>query len=50
MPKLTINGIEVTTPGPMSILEAARGVGIEIPYYCYHPGLSVVGQCRMCQV
>jgi len=50
MPTLKINGVDVTTPGPATILEAARGVGIEIPHYCYHPGLSVVGQCRMCQV
>ena len=50
MPTLKINGVEIVTPGPMSILEAARGAGIEIPHYCYHPGLGVVGQCRMCQV
>jgi NADH-quinone oxidoreductase subunit G len=34
----------------MSILEAARASGFSIPYYCYHPGLSVVGNCRMCLV
>jgi NADH-quinone oxidoreductase subunit G len=50
MPKLTIDGIEIATPGPMTILEAARLGGIAIPHYCYHPGLAVVGQCRMCQV
>ncbi|HEX7548292.1 MAG TPA: 2Fe-2S iron-sulfur cluster-binding protein, partial [Candidatus Methylomirabilis sp.] len=50
MPTLKINGVEIVTPGPMSILEAARSAGIEIPHYCYHPGLSVVGQCWMCQV
>jgi NADH-quinone oxidoreductase subunit G len=50
MPTLTIDGVEITTPGPVTILEAAKRAGIEIPHYCYHPGLSVVGQCRMCQV
>ena len=50
MPKVTINGVEVTTTGPTTILEAAKSAGIEIPHYCYHPGLSLVGQCRMCQV
>jgi NADH-quinone oxidoreductase subunit G len=50
MPTLKINGVEVTTTGPMTILEAAKSAGIEIPHYCYHPGLSIVGQCRMCQV
>lgn len=32
------------------IIEAAKTVGIRIPHYCYHPGLSVVGSCRMCLV
>jgi NADH-quinone oxidoreductase subunit G len=50
MPTLKINGVEVTVPTPMSILEAAKTLGIEVPHYCYHPGLSVVGQCRLCQV
>ncbi len=50
MPTLKINGMEIATSGPMSILEAAKSAGIEIPHYCYHPGLSVVGQCRLCQV
>lgn len=50
MPTLKIDGVEVTVPANTSILEAARSVGIEIPHYCYHPGLSVVGQCRLCQV
>ena len=31
-------------------IEAAARVGIEIPRYCWHPGLSVVGSCRMCLV
>ncbi|MBI4536596.1 MAG: (2Fe-2S)-binding protein [candidate division NC10 bacterium] len=50
MPTLKIDGAEIAVPGPVSILEAARSAGIEIPHYCYHPGLSLVGQCRMCQV
>ncbi len=50
MPTLKIDGMEVTVPAQTSIIEAAQTVGVEIPSYCYHPGLSVVGQCRMCQV
>jgi NADH-quinone oxidoreductase subunit G len=50
MPTLKIDGVEVTVADRVTILEAARSVGIEIPHYCYHPGLSLVGQCRMCQV
>ncbi len=47
---LTIDGQTVRAPRGTSILEAAKTVGIRIPYYCYHPGLSVVGNCRMCLV
>ncbi len=50
MPTLKIDGVEVTVPPNTTILEAAKTVAIEVPHYCYHPGLSVVGQCRMCQV
>ena len=47
---LTIDGQTVRAPKGEFILEAARSVGISIPSYCYHPGLSVVGSCRMCLV
>ncbi len=50
MPTLTIDGIEVTVPDKTNLIEAAKMVGIEIPHYCYHPGLSVAGNCRMCLV
>ncbi len=50
MPKCTINGKEIEfTPGT-NLIEVARQGGIEVPYFCYHPGLSVVAQCRMCAV
>jgi NADH-quinone oxidoreductase subunit G len=48
--KLTIEGREVEVPAGMSILEAAKTVGVLIPHYCYHPGLPVAGVCRMCLV
>jgi NADH-quinone oxidoreductase subunit G len=47
---LTIDGQQVQAPKGTSILEAAKTVGISIPYYCYHPGLKAVGSCRMCLV
>ena len=50
MPKLTINGIQVEVPEGVTILEAAKGIGVEIPHYCYHPKLSIAGNCRMCLV
>ncbi|MBI3624691.1 MAG: molybdopterin-dependent oxidoreductase [Candidatus Rokubacteria bacterium] len=50
MPKLTIDGKEIEAPAGTNLIEAARRLGIEIPHYCYHPGLSIAGQCRLCMV
>ena len=50
MPKLTIDGREVEVPAGTTIIEAARRLGIDVPHYCYHPGLSIAGNCRMCLV
>src|SRR5689334_16882440 len=47
---LTIDGVQVSVPRGTNLIEAARAAGIEVPYYCYHPHLSVPGNCRMCQV
>ncbi len=46
----TIDGLEVTVPAGTRLIEAAARVGIEVPHYCYHPGLSAPAQCRMCLV
>ncbi len=32
------------------MIQAAEALGIYIPRYCYHPGLSIAGSCRMCLV
>lgn len=48
MPKISVDGIECTFEGKTSLLEAALGGGVEIPHYCFHPGLPVVASCRIC--
>lgn len=50
MASLTINQKPISVPDGTTIIQAAEKVGIEIPRYCYHPGLSVAGSCRMCLV
>jgi NADH-quinone oxidoreductase subunit G len=50
MPKLTIDGHEIEVSPGTNLIEAARLAGIDVPHYCYHPGLSVAGQCRLCMV
>jgi len=47
---LTIDGRQITVEKGTSILQAAIRHGIEVPYYCYHPGLGVDGSCRVCIV
>jgi NADH-quinone oxidoreductase subunit G len=50
MPTVTINDRSVEVERGTNLIEAAKKVGVQIPHYCYHPRLSVVGQCRMCLV
>ncbi|HET7342946.1 MAG TPA: 2Fe-2S iron-sulfur cluster-binding protein [Methylomirabilota bacterium] len=50
MPKVTIDGKEIEVEAGTNLIEAARRLGIEVPHYCYHPALSIAGQCRLCMV
>jgi NADH-quinone oxidoreductase subunit G len=47
---LTIDGKSVSVPPGTLLIEAAKQVGIEIPSFCYYPGLALQGACRMCLV
>jgi NADH-quinone oxidoreductase subunit G len=47
---LTVDGREVVAKPGTNMIEAAKQVGVEIPYYCYHPRLSIAANCRMCMV
>jgi len=47
---LTIDGAPVTVPKGTSVLQAAISAGIQVPYYCYHPGLGIDASCRVCLV
>ncbi len=50
MPTFTIDGRELTVPDGTTVLQAALANGIEIPHFCYHPGLRIAGNCRICLV
>lgn len=45
-----IDGREIPFEAGDTVIRAARRAGIEIPHYCWHPGLSVAANCRMCLV
>ncbi len=49
-PVFTLDGRQIPIEPGDSILKAAWRQGIEIPHYCWHPGLSVAANCRMCLV
>jgi NADH-quinone oxidoreductase subunit G len=50
MPTLEIDGKEVAVEDGLNLIQAAERLDIEVPHYCYHPGLSISGNCRMCLV
>lgn len=50
MPKITIDGQEIEFEGSHMLLQFAIDQGIEIPYFCYHPAMSIPTNCRMCLV
>ncbi|MGB1856173.1 MAG: molybdopterin-dependent oxidoreductase [bacterium] len=50
MPCFELDGKTVEFEPGEKILSAAMRAGIQIPHYCYHPGMSVVATCRMCMV
>lgn len=50
MPAVTIDGVQVTVEAGTNVIEAAFKAGKVVPHFCYHPKLSVAGNCRMCLV
>ncbi len=48
MPTITINGVECEFQKGQKVLEIANQNKVKIPYYCYHEGLSIPAQCRIC--
>jgi len=50
MPNINIDGKAIDFKPGQTIIEAARDHRIEIPHFCWHPKLSVSGNCRICLV
>ena len=50
MPILTVNGKQIEFKQGQTVLEVARESGIKIPHFCWHPSLSISGNCRVCLV
>ena len=50
MPEIFINGQSVQAEKGQTVLQAALANGFFIPYFCWHPNLSIAGNCRICVV
>src|SRR5712671_4941625 len=50
MPKITVDGQTIECKDRQMVLQACLDAGLQIPQYCYHPGLSIVASCRICLV
>lgn len=47
---ISINHKQYQVPEGITVLEACLTVGIDIPHFCRHPALEIVGNCRLCLV
>ncbi|HEX8341055.1 MAG TPA: 2Fe-2S iron-sulfur cluster-binding protein [Tepidisphaeraceae bacterium] len=48
MPTITVDGTKIEAKDRQMILQACLDAGMDVPHYCYHPGLSIVASCRIC--
>ncbi len=50
MAKITVDGKQIEAKDKQMVLQACQDAGIDVPHYCYHPGLSIPANCRICLV
>jgi len=50
MLKVKVNDTDVEVEEGLTVLQACKQAGVEIPIFCYHEKLSIAGNCRMCLV
>jgi NADH-quinone oxidoreductase subunit G len=50
MPKITVDGHTIECKDRQMILQSCLDAGVDVPHYCYHPGLSIPASCRICLV
>ena len=48
MVKIKIDGIEYQAEEGANLLETCLNLGLDLPYFCWHPALGSVGACRQC--
>ena len=50
MPVITIDGVSYDVPPGNNLLETCLSLGMDLPYFCWHPAMGSIGACRQCAV
>ena len=50
MATIHVDGKQLEVNGADNLLQACLSIGLDIPYFCWHPALGSVGACRQCAV
>lgn len=50
MATIEVDGKTYQVPDDKNLLDACLGLGLDLPYFCWHPSLGSVGSCRQCAV
>lgn len=50
MPTITIDGVAYEVAAGKNLLESALALGLDLPYFCWHPAMGSIGACRQCAV
>ena len=50
MATIHVDGKQLEVDGADNLLQACLSLGLDIPYFCWHPALGSVGACRQCAV
>ncbi len=50
MPVITIDGVCYDVPPGKNLLETCLSLGMDLPYFCWHPAMGSIGACRQCAV
>ncbi len=50
MARIFVDGVEHTVKDQVNLLHACLSLGLDLPYFCWHPALGSVGACRQCAV
>ena len=50
MVSINIDGVDYQVKEGQSLLQAVQTLGLDLPYFCWHPAMGSVGACRQCAV